>query len=162
MVVGGGLTTTQVLLTAIGGALAGAISMGAGEYLATKSQAEVLCREIKLEQDHIRDHRDMEVAQLRDMQDRRDQAIIDSKNDVAPVLPGLTDMRLVWDVLVHWCFRVCHRGEAYRRSRERMLVGRWLDRKPAQLGLQILLDAFPPAFSARLAASRNRSSVRRG
>lgn len=67
VVVGGGLTTDQVLLTAIGGAIAGAISMGAGEYLATKSQTEVLQREIKLERDHIRDHREMEVNQLRDM-----------------------------------------------------------------------------------------------
>ena len=67
VVVGGGLTTSQVLLTAIGGAIAGAISMGAGEYLATKSQAEVLDREIKLERDHIRDHREMEVDQLRHM-----------------------------------------------------------------------------------------------
>jgi VIT1/CCC1 family predicted Fe2+/Mn2+ transporter len=67
VVVGGGLTTNQVLLTAIGGAIAGAISMGAGEYLATKSQAEVLTRELNLERDHIRDHREMEVAQLRDM-----------------------------------------------------------------------------------------------
>lgn len=67
VVVGGGLTTSQVLLTAIGGAIAGAISMGAGEYLATKSQAEVLHREIQLERDHIRDHREMEVNQLRDM-----------------------------------------------------------------------------------------------
>jgi VIT1/CCC1 family predicted Fe2+/Mn2+ transporter len=67
VVVGGGLTTSQVLLTAIGGAIAGAISMGAGEYLATKSQTVVLDREIKLDRDHIRDHRDMEVAQLRDM-----------------------------------------------------------------------------------------------
>jgi VIT1/CCC1 family predicted Fe2+/Mn2+ transporter len=67
VVVGGGLTTSQVLLTAIGGAIAGAISMGAGEYLATKSQTEVLSREIQLERDHIRDHREMEVNQLRDM-----------------------------------------------------------------------------------------------
>lgn len=67
VVVGGGLTTEQVLLTAVGGAIAGAISMAAGEYLATKSQAEVLAREIKLERDHIRDHRQMEVEQLRDM-----------------------------------------------------------------------------------------------
>ena len=67
VVVGGGLTTEQVLLTAIGGAIAGAISMGAGEYLATKSQTEVLQREIQLERDHIRDHREMEVNQLRDM-----------------------------------------------------------------------------------------------
>ncbi len=67
VVVGGGLTTSQVLLTAVGGAIAGAISMAAGEYLATKSQAEVLERELKLERDHIRDHREMEVQQLRGM-----------------------------------------------------------------------------------------------
>ncbi|MDJ0663194.1 MAG: VIT1/CCC1 transporter family protein [Acidimicrobiia bacterium] len=67
VVVGGGLTTTQVLLTAVGGAIAGAISMAAGEYLATKSQSEVLIRELKLELDHIRDHREMEVDQLRHM-----------------------------------------------------------------------------------------------
>ncbi len=34
-VVGGGLETDQVLLTAVAGALAGAISIAAGEYLAT-------------------------------------------------------------------------------------------------------------------------------
>ena len=67
VVVGGGLTTDQVLLTAIGGTIAGAISMGAGEYLATKSQTEVLARELQLERDHIRDHREMEVDQLRYM-----------------------------------------------------------------------------------------------
>ena len=55
------------LLTAVGGAIAGAISMAAGEFLATKSQTEVLARELKLERDHIRDHREMEVDQLREM-----------------------------------------------------------------------------------------------
>ena len=34
-VVGGGLTATQVLLTGIAGAVAGMVSMGAGEYIAT-------------------------------------------------------------------------------------------------------------------------------
>ena len=67
VVVGGGLSTSNVLLTAVGGAIAGAISMAAGEYLATKSQAEVLERELALERDHIRDHREMEVDQLRGM-----------------------------------------------------------------------------------------------
>ena len=67
VVVGGGLSTSNVLLTAVGGAIAGAISMAAGEYLATKSQTEVLARELKLERDHIRDHREMEVNQLRGM-----------------------------------------------------------------------------------------------
>lgn len=67
VVVGGGLNSSQVLLTAVGGAIAGAISMAAGEYLATKSQAEVLTRELNIERDHIRHYRDMEVDQLRDM-----------------------------------------------------------------------------------------------
>jgi VIT1/CCC1 family predicted Fe2+/Mn2+ transporter len=67
VVVGGGLTTSQVLLTALGGAIAGAISMAAGEFLATKSQSEVLARELNLERDHIRYHRQMEVEQLREM-----------------------------------------------------------------------------------------------
>ncbi|HIE22535.1 MAG TPA: hypothetical protein EYP73_08065, partial [Acidimicrobiia bacterium] len=64
-VVGGGLNTAQVLLTAVAGALAGAISMAAGEYLATKSQEEVLEAELELERSHIRDFRDMEMDQLR-------------------------------------------------------------------------------------------------
>lgn len=64
-VVGGGLTAEQVLLTAVAGAIAGSISMGAGEYLATKSQEEVLDSEIALEKVHIRHFRDQEVDQLR-------------------------------------------------------------------------------------------------
>ncbi len=66
-VVGGGLSTKAVLLTAVAGALAGAVSMALGEYLATKSQDQVLQRELTLERDHIRHHRTMEVQQLRDM-----------------------------------------------------------------------------------------------
>ncbi len=63
-VVGGGLATGEVLLTAIAGALAGAISMAAGEYLATKSQDEVLEAELTLEKIHLRHHRQMELDQL--------------------------------------------------------------------------------------------------
>jgi VIT1/CCC1 family predicted Fe2+/Mn2+ transporter len=66
-VVGGGLATDQVLLTAVAGAVAGAISMAAGEYLATKSQDEVLEAEMRLERVHIRDHRQQELDQLREM-----------------------------------------------------------------------------------------------
>jgi VIT1/CCC1 family predicted Fe2+/Mn2+ transporter len=50
---GGGLSSTNILLTAISGALAGAISMCAGEYIATKSQNEVLEGELTLEGMHI-------------------------------------------------------------------------------------------------------------
>lgn len=66
-VVGGGLNSSQVLLTAIAGAVAGAISMAAGEYLATKSQDQVLEAELVLERTHIRDFRGAELEQLREM-----------------------------------------------------------------------------------------------
>jgi VIT1/CCC1 family predicted Fe2+/Mn2+ transporter len=63
-VVGGGLDASQVLLTAVAGAIAGATSMAAGEYLATKSQEEVFDSEIALERVHIQHFRQDEVAQL--------------------------------------------------------------------------------------------------
>jgi VIT1/CCC1 family predicted Fe2+/Mn2+ transporter len=66
-VVGGGLEADQVLLTAVAGALAGAVSMAAGEYLATKSQDQVLEAELKLERVHIREHRQQELDQLTEM-----------------------------------------------------------------------------------------------
>lgn len=66
-VVGGGLDPAQVLLTSLAGAVAGAISMAAGEYLATKSQDEVLEAELALERVHIKEHRGMEVGQLEEM-----------------------------------------------------------------------------------------------
>jgi VIT1/CCC1 family predicted Fe2+/Mn2+ transporter len=66
-VVGGGLTTSQVFLTAVAGGIAGAVSMGAGEYLATKSQEEVLTSELALEQTHIIHYRQAELEQLRGM-----------------------------------------------------------------------------------------------
>ena len=64
-VVGGGLDTGQVFLTAIAGAIAGAVSMAAGEYLATKSQDEVLEAELQLERSHIQNFRKQELSQLR-------------------------------------------------------------------------------------------------
>ena len=66
-VVGGGLATGEVLLTAIAGAVAGAISMATGEWLATRSQEDVFDRELALERTHIRYHRQMEVDQLYEM-----------------------------------------------------------------------------------------------
>ena len=65
-VVGGGLTTRQVLLTGIAGAVAGAISMAAGEYMATKSQDELFEGELALERRHITDHRQAELHELAD------------------------------------------------------------------------------------------------
>jgi len=60
-----GLTNRDVLLTGIAGAVAGAISMGLGEYIATKSQGEVQEREMKLEKEHFLHHRDQELDQVR-------------------------------------------------------------------------------------------------
>ena len=66
-VVGGGLSATDVLLTGIAGAIAGAISMAIGEYIATKSQEEVFDAELALEAHHLREHREDEVEQLKAM-----------------------------------------------------------------------------------------------
>lgn len=66
-VVGAGLDASQVLLTGVAGAVAGMVSMGAGEYLATKSQEEVFNAEMALEVEHLADHRDYEREELRDM-----------------------------------------------------------------------------------------------
>jgi len=83
-VVGGGLVSEQVLLTAVAGALAGAVSMAAGEYLATKSQDEVFEAELKLERHHIQHFRDEEMAQLRDF--FRDMGV--TPQDLDAVLSG--------------------------------------------------------------------------
>jgi VIT1/CCC1 family predicted Fe2+/Mn2+ transporter len=53
------------LLASIAAAVAGAISMAAGEYLATKSQDEILSAELRLERTHIEKFRDWELDQLR-------------------------------------------------------------------------------------------------
>ena len=82
-VVGAGLSVDQVVITAVAGALAGAVSMAAGEYLATKSQDEVLEAELKLERKHIRDFRDMEVAQLHEFFEEMGVAEEDMDNVVA-------------------------------------------------------------------------------
>ena len=66
-VVGGGLSVRQVLLTGIAGAVAGAISMAVGEYIATKSQEEVFQREMALEREHLKYHRPKELEELKQM-----------------------------------------------------------------------------------------------
>jgi VIT1/CCC1 family predicted Fe2+/Mn2+ transporter len=66
-VVGGGLRPREVLLAGITGAVAGAISMAAGEFIATKSQEEVFDSEMALEREHIKFHRPHELQEIRDM-----------------------------------------------------------------------------------------------
>jgi len=64
-VVGGGATQLQCLLAAISAGVAGAIAMGIGEYIATKAQLQVNDGEFKLEVEHFKYHRDVELQQLR-------------------------------------------------------------------------------------------------
>jgi VIT1/CCC1 family predicted Fe2+/Mn2+ transporter len=63
-VAGGGLSSIDILLTAVSGAIAGAVSMFAGEFLATKSQNEVLRGEIDLEKRHIQTQRAEEMSEV--------------------------------------------------------------------------------------------------
>jgi hypothetical protein len=88
-VVSGGLDREQVLLTAIAGSIAGAISMAFGEYLATKSQDEVLSAELTLERTHIKEFRDMELDQLRGF--FTDMGV--SPEDLDGVMSGFTQRR---------------------------------------------------------------------
>lgn len=66
-VVGGGLSTNDILLTAVSGAIAGAVSMYAGEFIATKSQEEVMRGEIALENLHIQKYRSDEILELSEL-----------------------------------------------------------------------------------------------
>eukprot|EP00808_Paulinella_micropora_P010365 g70748.t1 len=66
-VVGGGMGSFEVLLTAITGALAGAISMGIGEFVATKSQREVSKGQMDLEKVHLKYFRQQEIEELEDI-----------------------------------------------------------------------------------------------
>jgi VIT1/CCC1 family predicted Fe2+/Mn2+ transporter len=66
-VVGGGMSATNVLLTAVAGAVAGMVSMGVGEYLATKSQEEVFAAEMALEKLHLVEYREHERDELEHM-----------------------------------------------------------------------------------------------
>jgi len=66
-VVGGGLSSEQVLLTGVAAAIAGSVSMAAGEYIATKSQEQVFDRELELEKEHLQFHREVERQEIRDM-----------------------------------------------------------------------------------------------
>ena len=66
-VVGGGLGARDVLLAGLAASAAGAISMAAGEYIATKSQEEVFDSERELEIEHLKHHREHEKQEIRDM-----------------------------------------------------------------------------------------------
>lgn len=63
-VAGGGLSSPAILLTAIAGGVAGAVSMCSGEYIATKSQNQVLHGEVALERQHITQNLEDELNEV--------------------------------------------------------------------------------------------------
>ena len=96
-VVGGGMATRNVLLTGIAGAIAGAVSMAAGEYMATKTQDEVFQGELALEKKHIRDFRQEELHELADLLDiiglkgpLRDEVVTHFGEDDEALLKAMT------------------------------------------------------------------------
>lgn len=66
-VYGSGLNSKNILLTAISGMIAGAISMAGGEYVATKTQEEVKRAEYALEKKAIKEHKRDELRHLNDL-----------------------------------------------------------------------------------------------
>jgi VIT1/CCC1 family predicted Fe2+/Mn2+ transporter len=65
-VVGGGVSSQVVLLAGLAGAFAGAVSMAAGEYMATKSQEEAIDGELELEREHFKYYKERELDEVRD------------------------------------------------------------------------------------------------
>ena len=65
-VVGGGVDSDVVLLAGLAGAFAGAVSMAAGEYMATKSQEEAIDGELALEREHFEFYKDRELDEVRE------------------------------------------------------------------------------------------------
>ena len=65
-VVGGGVSSEVVLLAGLSGAFAGAVSMAAGEYMATKSQEEAIDGELELEREHFKYYKERELDEVRD------------------------------------------------------------------------------------------------
>lgn len=63
-VAGANASVSMVLLTGIAGLLAGASSMGAGEYISVRSQREMLEYQLKLEKDELDLYPDEEAAEL--------------------------------------------------------------------------------------------------
>lgn len=61
-----GLDSRSIILSILSGSLGGSISMGLGEFLATKSQLEVTQAELELEKLHIKYHLKDELKQVHD------------------------------------------------------------------------------------------------
>ncbi|HUR68636.1 MAG TPA: VIT1/CCC1 transporter family protein [Candidatus Thermoplasmatota archaeon] len=70
-VAGAGLATRQILVAGVAAATAGALSMGLGEYISTKSQAEYYANEAQREREHIRKYPKLEREELLEMLEKK-------------------------------------------------------------------------------------------
>lgn len=66
-VVGAGLATREIAIAGLAASVAGAISMGLGEYVSTKSQSQYYAAEATREREHIRLHPALEREEVRQM-----------------------------------------------------------------------------------------------
>lgn len=70
-VAGAGLATGQIAIAGIAAATAGALSMGLGEYISTKSQTEYYAAEAQREREHIRKYPKLEREELMEMLEKK-------------------------------------------------------------------------------------------
>jgi vacuolar iron transporter family protein len=82
-VAGAGLATREIAIAGIAAATAGALSMGLGEYISTKSQTEYYAAEAQRERDHIRKYPQLEREELLEM--------LEKKGYPPPLIPPLAD-----------------------------------------------------------------------
>ncbi len=66
-VAGAAFLTRQIAIAGLAAAVAGALSMGLGEYLSTKSQTEYYAAEADREREHIRKYPKLEREEVREM-----------------------------------------------------------------------------------------------
>lgn len=66
-IAGAGFAAANVFVAGIAAALAGALSMGLGEYISTKSQAQYYAAEARREREHIKAYPELERQELREM-----------------------------------------------------------------------------------------------
>ena len=66
-IAGASFSAGQVGIAGVAATLAGALSMGLGEYLSTKSQSQYYAAEARREREHIRDYPQLEQEELHEM-----------------------------------------------------------------------------------------------
>ena len=66
-VAGAAFASREIAIAGMAAATAGALSMGLGEYVSTKSQAEYYAAEAQREREHIRQHPKLEREEVREM-----------------------------------------------------------------------------------------------